>query len=320
MGTSKDEPVDDSETESYGAAAKKSDTEDEPDEHAALPPPRESCPYEEGEKVLAFHSLQVYEARVRKIEYRLNEWRYFLHYLGWNKNWDEWVLGSRLMKYTEENVQKHLTNSSKQDLEKNAGSGRPAQLKTVPRGRKRKIDAATKEKGALSSGKLVSIRLPAVLKKQLTDDCEFITHLGKLVKLPRVPNVDDITKKYLNYRMKKDGLVADSVREIMKGLQCYFDKVLPIMLLYKTERHQYEQAITDNVPPSMVYGAEHLLRLFVKLPELLLHANIEEETLTELRQKLTEFLKFLQKNQSTFFMSTYHSPEESESSKNRPAS
>jgi len=34
------------------------------------------------------------------------------------------------------------------------------------------------------------------------------------------------------------------------------------MLLYKNERQQYEKAITDDVSPSSVYGAEHLLRLF----------------------------------------------------------
>lgn len=44
----------------------------------------------------------------------------------------------------------------------------------------------------------------------------------------------------------------------------YFDKTLPVMLLYKRERQQYHDAITDNVSPSTVYGAEHLLRLFGK--------------------------------------------------------
>ncbi|KAJ6939819.1 hypothetical protein NC651_006091 [Populus alba x Populus x berolinensis] len=34
------------------------------------------------------------------------------------------------------------------------------------------------------------------------------------------------------------------------------------MLLYKSERQQYADAIADDVSPSMVYGAEHLLRLF----------------------------------------------------------
>lgn len=34
------------------------------------------------------------------------------------------------------------------------------------------------------------------------------------------------------------------------------------MLLYKSERQQYQEAIADHVSPSTVYGAEHLLRLF----------------------------------------------------------
>lgn len=139
----------------------------------------------------------------------------------------------------------------------------------------------------------------------------------QLVKLPRTPNVDDILKKYLEYRSKSDDLKAHSVEEILKGLCCYFDKALPVMLLYKNERQQYEKAIADNVSPSSVYGAEHLLRLFVKLPELLVDANIEEETSKELLQRLADFLKFLHKNQSAFFISAYHVPEDTETSTNK---
>nr|AGW52140.1 MSL [Populus tomentosa] len=56
--------------------------------------------------------------------------------------------------------------------------------------------------------------------------------------------------------------MLESTTEIMKGLCFYFDKALPVMLLYKSERQQYADAIADDVSPSMVYGAEHLLRLF----------------------------------------------------------
>jgi len=35
-----------------------------------------------------------------------------------------------------------------------------------------------------------------------------------------------------------------------------------MMLLYKKERKQYNDSIVDNVSPSTIYGAEHLLRLF----------------------------------------------------------
>ncbi|GFY86598.1 MRG family protein [Actinidia rufa] len=162
--------------------------------------------------------------------------------------------------------------------------------------------------------KLVKIQIPPTLKKQLVDDWEFITQKDKLVKLPRSPTVDNILTKYLAYRSKKDGIyflcasfarftpclnnkvlkiarrMTDSVGEILNGLRCYFDKALPVMLLYKRERQQYHEAVTTNVSPSSIYGAEHLLRLFVKFPELLAYVNIEEETLVSLQQQLLDFL------------------------------
>ncbi|KAK3423141.1 protein MRG1 isoform X1 [Eucalyptus grandis] len=330
MGSSKSGFDDDSASESYGGsgsagtAATRSDAEADRDDEC--PPSLESSPYAEEEKVLAFHSLHIYEAKVKKIEYRLKEWRYYVHYLGWSKNWDEWVGVDRLMKYTDENLQKQRELNNKQDAEKSTKPSRVSYTKpkgsNVPRGKKRKHDSILKEKGALPLEKLVIIQIPPTLKKQLIDDCEFVTHLGKLVRLPRTPSVDDILKKYLDYRLRKDGILlyqcrmTDSVGEIMKGLRCYFDKALPVMLLYKSERQQYEETVTDDVDPSTVYGAEHLLRLFVKLPELLVYANIEEETLRELQHKLNDFLKFLHKNQSSFFLSAYHAPEEIETSTN----
>ncbi|KAF9600249.1 hypothetical protein IFM89_005073, partial [Coptis chinensis] len=161
------------------------------------------------------------------------------------------------------------------------------------------------EKDTVSTNKHVKVQIPSTLKKQLLDDCEYVTQLGKLVKLPRAPCVDDIMKKYLDHKSKKDAIIGESVGEILKGLRSYFDKALPIMLLYKKEFQQYREAIANNTSPSTVYGAEHLLRLFVKLPEMLTYANIDEETMTQLLQNLHDFLKFLQKSQSMFFLSTY---------------
>lgn len=56
--------------------------------------------------------------------------------------------------------------------------------------------------------------------------------------------------------------ISDQVVEVLKGIRCYFDKSLPVMLLYKKERKQYQEAVTDDVSPSFIYGGEHLLRLF----------------------------------------------------------
>ncbi|KAH0683952.1 hypothetical protein KY290_023610 [Solanum tuberosum] len=286
------------------------DVKAEPVDYPSPPASR----FREGEKVLAFHSLQLYEAKVQKAVYHMREWRYFVHYLGWNKSWDEWAGIDRLMKHTQENVQKQQELKKKQDTDKNEKAARGSQTKTKGstgrRGRKRKSDIP-KDKDGPPPEKLVNIQIPPQLKKQLIDDCEFVNHLGKLVRLPRSPNVDEILQKYHDYRLKKDGLISESVGEILNGLQCYFNKALPAMLLYKNEREQFEESIKEDVSPSSVYGAEHLLRLFVKLPEILFYASIEDETLTELKQKLQDFLRFLQKNQSAFFLSTYHSADDS---------
>ncbi|KAH9712117.1 protein MRG1 [Citrus sinensis] len=301
-------------------SSSKDDTGSDGDTSSRDTPPSNSSLFSEGERVLAYHGPCIYEAKVQKAELRKKEWRYYVHYLGWNKNWDEWVGVDRLLKHTEENVMKQQALQKKQGADRSSKSGRSAQTKQksstdvkvekediksyVAKGKKRKSDSGT-EKDNVSVEKLVKIQIPSTLKKQLVDDWEFVNQQDKLVKLPRSPNVDDILTKYLQYRSKKDGMMTDSIGEILKGIRCYFDKALPVMLLYKKERQQYHDLVVDNVSPSTIYGAEHLLRLFVKLPELLAYVNIEDETLIRLQQKMIDFLKFMQKNQSTFFLSAY---------------
>ncbi|XP_074583024.1 protein MRG1-like [Curcuma longa] len=272
--------------------------------------------FAEGEKVLAYHGPLIYEAKIQKAEIRKDEWRYFVHYLGWSKNWDEWVPADRMLKHTEENIRKQQALEKNQNSEKNPRYGRSTQNKLkdakvdkedpksyVSKGKKRKVQSDLQDEKIPEN--LVKLQFPVTLKKQLVDEWEFVTQMGKLVKLPRSPNVDEILKKYLDFQIQKDGMITESVGEILKGLRCYFDKALPAMLLYKKERHQYHKTIRDDVSPSTVYGAEHLLRLFVKLPELLACVNMEEEALAKLQKKLLDILRFLQKNQSTFFLSAY---------------
>ncbi|XP_052151780.1 protein MRG1-like isoform X3 [Oryza glaberrima] len=289
--------------------------------------------FKEGERVLAYHGPLLYEAKVQKSENKEDEWRYHVHYLGWSKSWDEWVTNDRLLKLTDENIRKQQELEKSQAVDKSVKSGRSAQhkpkgsnadaktdkedTKIIVKGKKRKSQpGGTEEKERKSSESLFMSHFPSTLKKQLVDDWEFVTQLGKLVKLPRSPTVDDILKKYLEHRTKKDNktlassegattTINDSYAEILKGLRCYFDKALPAMLLYKKERQQYTEEVKGDVSPSIIYGAEHLLRLFVKLPELLASVNMEEDALNKLQQKLLDILKFLQKNQSSFFLSAY---------------
>ncbi|GMN35033.1 hypothetical protein TIFTF001_005044 [Ficus carica] len=293
--------------------------------HRDSPWHSDSTRFSVGDKVLASHKGVFYAAKVIQIQNDAKESKFLVHYLGWSKNWDEWVVSDNLKEYTEENVQKYDAIRKKLQIEKGIKAVRSSNIKpkatNAVRGRKRKHDSVLKEKGAISMEKLMNMQIPPTLKKQLNDDSVFVTTMGKLVKLPRIPNVHDIFNKYVEYREKKDGSLDDSIRLFTQSFESYFDKALPALLLYQCERQQFEEATANGVSPSTVYGAEHLLRLFVKFPEILCDgrndAGITEEELTDLQQRLIDFLKFLRKNQSAFFLSTYHVAEDIETSTNK---
>nr|XP_043637048.1 protein MRG1-like [Erigeron canadensis] len=295
-------------------------------------------PYSKGEKVLAYHCRLIYDAKVLDVD--SGGTCYLVHYIGWKKKYDEWVGMDHLMKYNQENVLKQIALEKEHPLEVTK-SGRALHLKLKnPKGNLLKQKALEKEhpldvtksgralhlkrknpnetrgrkrkrmtKGTASYGKLIDLQIPPTLKKHLVNHWEYITHMGKLVKLPCSPNIDDILKLYLEQQSNKDDRASDLAGEILSGIRCYFDQALPAMLLYKGERQQHEEATANEVSPSKIYGAEHLLRLFVKLPEILHHANIEKEILTKLQHRLQDFLKFLLKNESPFFQPAYETPD-----------
>ncbi|CAN1815115.1 Protein MRG1 [Linum perenne] len=189
------------------------------------------------------------------------------------------------MKHTEENILKQQALDKKQNIDKSSRLGRGH---TKPKNSSGQlcsqqnlsccykkvftVDGLFCQKGNASIDKLGKIQIPSTLKKQLVDDWDFVTQQEKLVKLPRSPTVDDILAKYLEYKSKKEGVMTDSTGEVLKGLRCYFDKALPVMLLYKNERQQYQNAVKEDVSPSTIYGAEHLLRLFGMLLDSLSHS------------------------------------------------
>ncbi|ESQ36663.1 hypothetical protein EUTSA_v10008162mg [Eutrema salsugineum] len=327
MGSPSAAVKDDSATETDPTTRRDSDSDTESNtdcDGGDLPPPTpltsELSQFEEGEIILAKHSDCFYEAKILKVAYQDNEWKYLVHYIGWNKSWDEWIGFDCVLKHTEENIEKQRKLGMKQGV-KSSMAWKVSKMKprspNVARGRKRKQDSVDTvisplEKNVVPSDNVLTFHIPPALRKQLTDDCEFVTQMQKLVQLPRSPNVDGILKKYIDSKMKKPGRVTDSVEEILKGLRCYFDNALPVMLLYNNERKQYEETISAGVSPSTVYGAEHLLRLFVKLPELLVHVKMAEETLKELQDNFVDILRFLRKNQSSLFVSAYKAVEEME--------
>jgi hypothetical protein len=126
-----------------------------------------------------------------------------------------------------------------------------------------------------------------------------------------------ISKDVLKLRKKKRKQFALSLLEVA-------DASLPKILLYANERRQYEElasgkesgvnnestsneAETSATTPSKIYGGEHLLRLFVKLPHLLTALNnpVDDEVI-ELAAFISEFLVFMQKNRAECFLGQYY--------------
>ncbi|KAJ1908950.1 Esa1p-associated factor [Tieghemiomyces parasiticus] len=173
----------------------------------------------------------------------------------------------------------------------------------------------------------VRIPIPNALKSQLVDDWERITKDHQLVPLPRSPTVAEVFQRYQRSKAydytdgnseghaadsatssaaassvppppkrrngRQDRYTEDVLDEIVEGLQLYFNTALGNLLLYRFERLQYADICKKYPGRPMVdiYGAEHLLRLF--------------ETLTTLKEHLTDFLRFLQAHADEFFASEY---------------
>jgi len=57
--------------------------------------------YQVGELVFCYQGLLIYEAKIQGIKPEGSSFLYDVHYRGWNKTWDEWVVEDRLLKINE---------------------------------------------------------------------------------------------------------------------------------------------------------------------------------------------------------------------------
>lgn len=98
------------------------------------------------------------------------------------------------------------------------------------------------------------------------------------------------------------------------GLALLFDEALPVCLLYREERTQYENLQNDESlrlkRPCEIYGSTFLLRLFKRLPTLLCSESKKE--MDQIGPFLGDLVVLLQKNRSTCFKETYRLPNEHE--------
>ncbi|KAF3905804.1 hypothetical protein AA313_de0205353 [Arthrobotrys entomopaga] len=296
-------------------------------------PPKAAKPapplYEVSERVLCFHGPLLYEAKVLEIKVPTEppaSYSYKVHYKGWKSSWDEWVPQDRVLGWTDENLQKQKelreehNPKKKQEKEKKTTHTEEPVVPTV-RGQKRAREMDMDKEEDFIKRHEIKINVPEIVKSLLVDDWENVTKNGTLVKLPREITVNQFLADFVeNTQHKYTGSQKEVYDEIIAGLRSYFDKCLGTMLLYRFERDQYNEIKKQHPDTDMcdLYGTEHLLRLFVTMPELIAHTNMDSQAVNSLREHLDEIMMFISRNHEKYILSEYEQPSPSYNATSSP--
>uniref|UniRef100_A0A1A8I4A5 Mortality factor 4-like protein 1 n=1 Tax=Nothobranchius kuhntae TaxID=321403 RepID=A0A1A8I4A5_NOTKU len=258
-------------------------------------------------------------------------------------SWDEWVPESRVLKYVDSNLakqrelqkanqdhyvegkmrgfapskkiaavqQKNVDLKVKKVKQKTPGPGEgtsSGDAPQPPRKKRARVDPTVESEEMFTNRVEVKVRIPEELKPWLVDDWDLITRQKQLFHLPAKKSVEMVLEDYANYKKSKGN--SDNkeyaVNEVVAGIREYFNVMLGTQLLYKFERPQYAETLAEHpdMPMSQVYGAPHLLRLFVRIGAMLAYTLLDEKSLALLLSYLQDFLKYLVKNSATLFSAT----------------
>ncbi|CAK7273428.1 Esa1p-associated factor [Sporothrix epigloea] len=194
------------------------------------------------------------------------------------------------------------------------------------RGPRRQRDYDLEQEDSFHNRPSIRLPMPDHLKAALVDDWENVTKNQQLVPLPHKAPVETVLDDYLTFERphREEGSASlDILEETVAGLREYFNKCLGRILLYRFERPQYiemhELWETDETYKSPIdtYGAEHLCRLLVSLPELIAQTNMDQQSVNRLREELAKLTAWLGKNMAKYFVGEYETPNSEYSEKVR---
>ncbi|XP_072838033.2 mortality factor 4-like protein 1 isoform X4 [Pogona vitticeps] len=190
------------------------------------------------------------------------------------------------------------TRKTKKNKQKTPGTGEGSSTSEnpqPPRKKRARVDPTVESEETFMNRVEVKVKIPEELKPWLVDDWDLITRQKQLFYLPAKKNVDSILEDYANYKKSRGNTDNKeyAVNEVVAGIKEYFNVMLGTQLLYKFERPQYAEILADHpdAPMSQVYGAPHLLRLFVRIGAMLAYTPLDEKSLALLLNYLHDFLK-----------------------------
>ena len=255
-----------------------------------------------------------------------------VHYKGWSSKFDEIVHADRIVKVSPESkakaeamqaAAKAETRASKRSRSKRKrtsdASSVVSDASSVPSSRSRSAaePAAGAPKSARARGAAPQLRLtlPSAAKTGLVQDWEMVVSKRCLVRLPKPDGftVDGICKAYLDSLPEEDAAALAAAKDVMAGVQIYFDRCAPVFLLYRFERLQFDSLLAEHLVAnptaplrcSTVFGVEHLLRFLAKLPDLLTDLAVPKATLGSLGQHLEDFARWVGKQSKKYLTQDY---------------
>ncbi|KAF8452049.1 MRG domain-containing protein [Boletus edulis BED1] len=153
----------------------------------------------------------------------------------------------------------------------------------------------------------MKMNVPEVLKVLLVDDWEAITKNNQFK--------EHVAKMGKQTSLRDPDLVLPT---IISGLTVYFDRSLGANLLYPFERPQYVEIrktyvtgptvkVGQEKDMSSIYAAEHLLRMLVSLPQMVVSSTMDAESIGLVKDYVNELLSFLVAVRDRLFLSEYQS-------------
>lgn len=272
----------------------------------------------QGDKVICKHKGVLYEAKVMvvgknpKDNEKNPETKYFVHYQGWSKNWDEWVGLDRIQEYNEDNLGQVIDPPKKaKSITKGTGSGRKKlavqqdQSNTSAISSQESVNESVivEPEEPIRLDKEIKIKIPEELKNWLIDDDNNIKN-KKLTVVPAKVPVTSILKDFVNFKKNTTRLTNEAVlSELTLGIKDYFNVMLGSHLLYKFERLQYQNLLKDSgkdVDLASHYGVIHLVRLFTKIGRVLANSTLESQNIQTIVNYMQDLLKFISKQTNLF--------------------
>lgn len=272
----------------------------------------------QGDKIICESKGQRYEAKIVQTkgpDAKDKEPKYFVHYQGWSKNWDEWVGIDRIQEFNDANLAAmKAQEKSRQPKTRGAGSAR----KKLANQQNQSNTSTISSQGSVSDSvvivepeepihldKEVKIKIPEELKNWLIDDDNNIKN-KKLTLLPAKVTIWQILKDFVIHKKSSTKTPGDKevvLNELTLGIKDYFNVMLGAHLLYKFERLQYQNLLKEHgkdVDLTSHYGVIHLVRLFTRIGKPLAATTLDPQSIQTIVNYIQDVLRFILKQTNLF--------------------